>query len=319
MIAVQLASRRNIQSADEMEDRAITIRPSSTALMCIDSSDRYKSLEAQRIGGVSPYSFSITRNQALMNGFFRRVALTDIVFPWYVPNVNQKTCNLAYDSSIIGNGEITLGIAFYTPVQLAAAVQAALIADGVVGITVQYLDGKFYVDAGAGNTIAFIPVTFVPPAPREDQFQLFDMMGFSIVNQAPAQTQTSRVTRCRFTEYVDIVCPQLTYSQDLKDGSSDPSSRDMIARIYLETENDQPSPVWIAGIPTNASNTIPGTYPFTIYRQFATPKQINWDNIQPLGNLTFEVYDDKGQLLSGYVQQDDSYPDWRFSMLFSEN
>jgi hypothetical protein len=67
---------------------------------------------------------------------------------------------------------------------------------------------------------------------------------------------------------------------------------------------------------------IPGTYPFTIYRKFSMPKQIKWDNTQPLGNLIFEVYDDKGQILSshlGAVYPDSTMPDWRMTLLVSEN
>ena len=300
-------------------DTGVTVRPSSTALFCIDSADRYKSVVAQRIGTISPYKFNIQKNESLLNGFFTRIALTEIVFPWYVPNINFRTRQLFYNSSIVGNGDITLSTGFYTPTALAAAVQAALIADGVVGVTVTYTNGQFLVDAGVGNTIAFLPATGVPPGSKESQFQLFDLMGFSVANQAVSQFQTSEVTRCRYTEYIDIVCSQLTYNQELKDGSSDPITRDTIARVYLECENDQPNPVNIAGAATNVQDTIPGTYPFTIYRKFSMPKQILWNNTQPLGNLTFEVYDDKGDLLTGFASNDYIYPNWRMSLLVSEN
>lgn len=263
IISAQMASRLGSFRSPEDEDKGVTIRSPASSLFCIDSSDRYKSIEAERSGTVSPYNFTISKNESLLNGFFSRIGLTEIVFPFYIPNVNQKTNKLSYISSIIGNGEITLGTGFYTPSQLAAAVQAALIADGVVGITVQYVDGSFYVDAGVGNTISFFPNTFIPPGPRNTDFQLFDMMGFTVVNQAAARYQTSAVTRCRYTEYIDIVCSQLTYNQDLKDGSSDPIVRDMIARIYLEAENDQPIGVYTtlaAANPTTVPNTVPGTY-----------------------------------------------------------
>jgi len=332
LIAAQIMAQHGAKTADEVEDRAITIRPSATAVFAVDSADRYANINAIR-GGTSvtqiplssPYQFSISRNQSLLNGFFRRIALTEVVFPYYIPNVNLRTQDLFYDSSVSGaNRQITIGQAFYTPSQLAAAVQAALIADGATGVTVVYLDGKFVVDAGAGNTIAFEPGVDAPTLPSINNFQLFDMMGFSSINSTPARTQTSRVTRARYTEYLDIVCSQLTYNQDLKDSSTDPTFRDVMARVYLECENDQPIGIFTtlaASSETTAPNSVPGTYPVTLYRQFKNPKQIAWDPSQPIGNLVFEVYDSHGELLANLTSVGTQYqfPDWRMTLLISEN
>jgi hypothetical protein len=51
------------------------------------------------------------------------------------------------------------------------------------------------------------------------------------------------------------------------------------------------------------------------------PKQILWNNTQPLGNITFEVYDSRGALLSANSTSmpDFQCPDWRISLLVSEN
>jgi hypothetical protein len=319
VISAQMASRFASIRSPEEEEKGTTIRKPASALLTVDSGDRYASVTAARAGTTSPYQFSISKSENILTGFVKRIALTEIVFPWYVPNINFRTNELFYISSIVGNGSITIGTGFYTPVALATTVQAALIADGVVGVTVTYVNGQFVVDAGAGNTIAFIPAASVPPGSKEADFQLFDLMGFSASNQAPAQFQYSDVTRCRYTEYIDIVCSQLVYNQDLKDQSSAPITRDCLARIYLECENDQPLPVSVAGAPTDVDSTIPGCYPFTIYRQFKSPKEIKWNAAQPVGNLTFEVYDDNGQLLTGFGLQDYKFPDWRMTLLCSEN
>ena len=324
LIASQLASRMSARETAQAEDAVVTVRPSSTAIFAIDSNDRYKTVVDQRAGIISPYNFIISKNESLFNGFFKRIALTEIVFPYYIPNINDRTKELFYNSSIVGNGSIQLSIGFYTPAGLAAAVQAALIADGVLGVTVTYMpSGYFLIDAGAGNTIAFLPATSVPPGSNQNQFQLFDLMGFDVSNQLPAQIQTTNVTRCRYTEYVDIVCSQLTYNQDLKDGSSDTITRDILARIYLEGENDQPLPVLVTATPSNISttveNTVPGCYPITIYRQFKNPKFIKWNNSQPIGNLVFQVYDSHGDLLADLTSQAYKFPDWRMSLLVSEN
>jgi hypothetical protein len=39
-----------------------------------------------------------------------------------------------------------------------------------------------------------------------------------------------------------------------------------------------------------------GYRPFNYRRLYNPPKQIRWDNIQPVGNLTFQVYNDQGVL-----------------------
>jgi len=317
-------------------DQAVTVRPASTALFVIDSADRYNSVTASRGGTVSfptpltsPYDFTITRNQSLLNGFFTRLALTEVVFPYYVPNINGRTSTISVDSSEGGQFILDLNVqTFYTPAQLAAAFQAELIAEGAASATVTYRPtGDFYIDAGVGNTIAFSPTTSpgLDPPLLESSFQLFDLMGFGIpASTVPSQIQATRVTRCRYTEYIDIVCTQLTYNQELKDAATQPISRDVLARIYLECENDQPMPVNVAGTVTRVESTVPGTYPFTIYRQFQNPKQILWNKVQPVGSVRFEVYDDRGDPLdiategSAFVG-DAKYPDWRMTLLVTEN
>lgn len=317
-IGSQVLRSQGFSTAAEVRDEAITIRPSSTALFGVDSFDRYKTPTDSQFGLSSPYSFSITKNQNTFTGFFKRLAVTEIVFPYYIPNVNNRTNAM----KVIYNGgaEATLTIAngFYTPTALAAAIQAALIPLTGAGATCTYISpGRFQFDVGAGNDLILFPID-------TSAFGLFDLIGgiADWINPG-GQTLTGKITRCRYTEYLDIVCSQLTYNQDLKDATTTNGvSRDVLARIYLETENDQPVPVLVGASQTNTLNTIPGTYPFTIYRQFATPKQIKWNEAQPIGNLTFEVYDDRGVLLSGNgtgADGDFIFPDWRFSMLISEN
>jgi hypothetical protein len=316
---MQLTAKQGFKTADEVEDKATTVRPSSTSLFCIESSDRYNSVIAQQFGIISPYNFNIQKNESLLNGFFSRIGLTEIVFPYYIPNINNQTNTI----KMIYNGgpevTVTLTNGFYTPTALAAALQAALIIAGAgAGTTVIYNSlGQFVIDVQAGNDIILFDATNAPYG-----ISLFDLLGGTNDWINPGgQILTGRVTRCRFTEYVDIVCSQLTYNQDLKDGSSDPVVRDMIARVYIETENDQPIPVnVIAGTNTSVVNTVPGTYPFTIYRQFKTPKMIKWNKTQPIGNLRFEVYDCRGNLLTMAGAMDDWLaPDWRMTLLVSEN
>lgn len=318
------------------QDRAVTVRPSSTAILAIDSADRYPAEPFEFSTFTSPYDFQITRSQAILNGFFTRIALTEFVFPYYIPNINAYTNQLYYRINGGAVLSITLPKGFYTPDELASTVQTLLRAGGLpaldvtynppstVGVT--YAPSSFLIETNAVDTVQFVRgnTTSVPNSSTSlRRFQLFDLMK---LNDDDATDIFGGTTRCRYIEYVDVVCTQLTYNQELKDSSSDPTARDVLARIYLETENEQIAPVWNGTeviVPANVA--IPGTYPFTIYRQFKTPKQIMWTRTQPVGNLRFELFDNHGQPLDSGLYAGDIVtgnalmPDWRLTLLVSEN
>ena len=325
LIGVQLARRHMFADAAEVEDRAVTVRPSSTAVFAVDSADRYDSVLDSQFANTSPYDFSITRNQSLLNGFFKRIAVTEVVFPYNIPNVNKQTnvILISYDGG--ASQTLTLTEGFYSPPALAALLQAALIAATTnSGITVTYLStGQFQIDATSGHTLQL----FAPSSAGPNSFTLFDLLGGTDSWFGSAsRILTGKSTRARFTDFVDIVSPQLTYNQSLKDSSTDPIIRDVLCRVYIEDETSPVIPVYQTAAPVGpimsaSSVAIPGTYPFTIYRKFSAPKQILWDNTQPIGNITFQVYDSRGKLLSANSTNmpDVLCPDWRMTLLVSEN
>lgn len=332
LIGVQLASKHMFKTAAEVEDRAVTVRPSSTALFCVDSADRYASYNDRATGGTTPYSFPISKKESMLNGFFHRLALTEIVFPYWIPNINARTDTILYSDNGGALTALTItGLGFYSPALLASTLEGLLqIATGNPGFTVTYGNGVFTFATNNADTIQFARGNFGGLGARLGQFQLYDLLNLSgsgTNGLTPAVTSlVSGVTRCRYTEYIDIVSPQLTYNQDLKDGSSDPVVRDMLCRVYIEDETSPIIPVYKTVAPQGPIMTqdtaIPGTYPFTIYRKFSLPKQIQWNNTQPIGNLTFQVFDDKGELLSshlGAIYPDSTMPDWRMTLLVSEN
>ena len=76
---VQMARRHMFASAAEIKDEAVTVRPSSSANFPIDSADRYASYNARAAAPTGPYTFTIAKNESLLNGFFKRIALTEIL------------------------------------------------------------------------------------------------------------------------------------------------------------------------------------------------------------------------------------------------
>jgi hypothetical protein len=109
----------------------------------------------------------------------------------------------------------------------------------------------------------------------------------------------------------------LTNNQALKDTMSQEIARTVVCRLYAGDAN-------IPGNVSCSSSTFcpPGCAPFTIYRDYASPKQIAWLPNQPVGGfLQFQVYDDNGELLS----LSDSFSaganrvDWSITLLATEN
>lgn len=328
---------------------AQTIRPPSTSLLTIDSEDRFENYTQASAAAslppstlnATPYYYAIRKRESLMNGFFTRVGVTEICFPWSVPNINRKTrqIQITWSGTSAGTAIIELLDGFYTPHALAAAleteIQAIEPAPGVfplAAVVVAYgnLDTPTfgYNTNAAGLFIAFDPMDYGStdyPFPSTTK-QLFHVLGFSDLNSAPAVVSYSGFTFCQSTRYVDICCFQLTNNQALKDQTSQTVARDMLARVYL---GDGLIP---GNTPANASSPDfcpPGCAPYTIYRNYAAPKQIQWLPNQPIpGYLLFQVFDDAGASLTEILEPEQTsasaadqaaYLDWSMTMQVSEN
>ena len=319
-------------------DDVMTTRPASTSLLTIDSEDRFRDYNEERYItsddpttlNFSPYNFTISKPESMMNGFITRLAVSEIVFPYTIPNVNYYTDAIqvtSYDSSanVLQISIVQIDVGFYTPSELAAAVQAAVRtadATNLSTFTLSYNDTlQFDYAVTGGNLVSFEPLSMHPitnkPYPTTAK-QLFDMLGFDNDNEVPSASLYGNVTLAQYTRYLDIVCPQLTYNQPLKDTSSQVVVRDSLCRVYL----DQITGAFNTNIAqgTGATFTPTGCRPFMIYHNFTHPKQINWTPNQPVpGNLTFQVYDDSGELLDGANTEFSNTANWSMTLLVTEN
>lgn len=315
---------------------AVTQRPASTALLTIDSEDRYTDYVAARASPTTPYNFSIAKSESLMAGFMTRIGVSEVVFPWVIPNINVKTFEMNYSYQIgatpISLGTLSLQLGFYTPAELAAAIETYFSIEPTLGFVMNYSNAEgepyFSYYVGAGNSISFSPLPYnttaypFPPTTK----QLFDVLGFTTANTilgspTAAIPEIGSYTLAQSIRYVDIVCNQLTNSQAQKDQTSQTVARDMLCRIYVGGASGITSTV-------KANDPLfcpPGCTPTTLYRNFATPKQIQWIPNQNIpGFLQFQVYDDAGQLLdtslvTGSPFTSASNADWSMTMLVSEN
>lgn len=299
----------------------VTTRPSSTALLCIDSEDRYKDYLVSRANLTTPYSFSIQKNESIMNGFFTRIGVTEVVFPWVIPNINPKT-NRIFLRYQLGAGPIAVALitlvpGFYIPSALASAIQVAVravapAAGDLGSFTMTYGADNFpifqYNSNQVGTKVAFDPLPYnnfvvAPgfyPFPEVTK-QLYDVLGFttsqnSITPLPPGGIDfQGGLTYAQSTRYFDIVCTQLTANQPLKDTMTQAVARDVLCRIYVGDAIGVQSTV----VASSATFSPPGCAPTTIYRNFSHPKQIAWSPDCPIaGFLQFDVYDDTGAPLS---------------------
>jgi hypothetical protein len=332
----------------------VTIRQPSTALFTVDSEDRFKrpneaaaaALLPPTQTNVTPYDFTISKNESLMNGFFTRVGITEVNFPWAVPNINVKTnliivnwLNTVTDAS--GSYTVDFPEGFVRPAEIAANLQdiiQAAVSD-LSAATVTWTSGSsepyfVYATNAVGIQMSFSPMPYNSqyyPWPDTTR-QLFHLMGFTDLNKILGTAGKSGWTFCQFTRYVDIVCYQMTNNQALKDQTSQAVARDMLCRLYLGDANI-PGNITASflDLSANAMFCPPGCAPFTIYRDFASPKQIQWIPNQPIpGFLRFEVFDDTGAPLNEIVAKavaggapnplDDAaaYLDWSMTMQVSE-
>ena len=306
-----------------MASHATTVRPSSNALLLIDSEDRFKDYDEARAAtdyNASPYDFTITKNQSLMNGSFTRLAVTEVTFPWTIPNIKAKTnkIQLLYTDRTgeVQSAVVIIPVGFYTPAELATMLETKLNAAvvGLTGIGVSYaLDDRprFEFIPPTGTSIGFAPMPYniaayqYPPTTK----QLFDLLGLTAASTTVSATNFyGNTSFAQAIRYVDIVCPQLTYNQAVKDTMSQPISRDSLCRIYLGDLGN-------SGDFTTVGFSPPGCAPGVIHRQFNPAKYIQWDPAQPVpGFLQFQVVDDAGAVL------DAAYgADWSLTMQASEN
>lgn len=346
-MAVQMARRGGPAGPiDDGLDRAVTIRPSSTANFFVDSLDKATGTSSD---------FVINKNQALFNGFFNRIAVNEVVMDWGLPNVAQWWGNNFLTVSVDDgnpNGTdytITIPDGFYSAVDLMRTVCALL--NAAPGQT-----ATFTVDAvttsttqvGIASTQPFLvvweqsasaPTVPAGTAPYYDpnnalarglfsSSQLYTgTLPVAVTNPLFSLTKVVLAPLILGTRYVDFISPQLTYNQQLKDNTTAPFPKDVIYRWYFAW--DTQSGVNSVGSPTSPPAPTTATlFPYYVYQGYAPfnqrrilpyPKQILWDNSQPIGQVQFQVYDDRGRLLDTSQFTPSANFQFQMSMLLSEN
>lgn len=324
-------------------ERGVNIRNPSSSVFCINSRDRYNNNVDNSLTSTSPYNCTLRSDQNFLTGYFERIALTEIVFPWAFYTFNNFN-NVMYIRVGAGAGtvyQIVIPPGWYVPtcppgstvstvtgeITTGAFATGQFALDTVFQITVRALagnplpaftcvarkvDGFFTASSNSAEVFLFQtwtsnPAGFANAPISPNATTVFEMINWHN-NGIAAVTKISGTPSMLWTKYVDIVCSQITQNQDVKDGSTQKAgNRDILARVYLQDD-------------ATTTNISLGGSPFVVYRQYTYPKQIKFDPIMPIqGYLSFQIYNDAGDILqTDTAIATGDMPDWQITLLVSE-
>lgn len=336
-------SRHNFDyvSTDPQDVKTFVSRTEATQVLVLDSRNRNFNSQTRSSNNsvnIQPWNnFRLQRPQALMQSYATRVAVTEVRFPWYIPNISALN-NILYITNGAGDSvKITLPPGYYTPAQIVTAVNQQIAASTLSGIaTLSYDDntstytftqgpdpwGLFFTDPDVSNSINHPLYESSANLCKTLGFTFFQSNG-SNIGEGGYFSFTGNSTESLYTHYVDIVSEKLNYYSDQKDGSSDPAtSQALLCRLYLADEISM------------AQNEGSFFQPFLIHRQFKTPKTVMWNKDAVVDWLDIAVYDEYGQLIplpqlyqfdnSGETpvfrtSETGSYPNFQITLLATEN
>jgi hypothetical protein len=319
--------------------QTISNSPASSFLV-IDSADRSTATSTQ--GGqplaipiTQPFNnFKLQKPQALLQGGFKSLKLTEVRFPYamwnVITDVNDSFWATVDISGINTTAKITAtGNFFYDGKALATEVAARLNSalSGAVW-TVTYIQGGMVIAAtGAGvNGFKLYPINpaniGVQPI---DSRSLLDVLGFDPVTFWNSltfgfPTLASNWAPLTYTSYIDFVSNNLTKYQEVSDSSSKTNSTGaVILRLFL---NDETSTVPIkvydaSGVVVSSDFGNAGSFPFVIHRQFVCPKVFKWNIGASIDAIDLQLFDDKGlPFASDYINA--SLPNFQITFLATE-
>jgi len=311
------------------DEDVVTMRKPTCGFFMLDSADRNLSGAAAALDAdVQPWNrFSIAKPQPLLDGFAKNLAVTEIFFPWCIPNINPRNNQLYIEFVTGGIKTVTIPTGFYTGSTLATAVAAGINALTGVGGVSPYVTVTWNAAARTFNiaptpsnpfTLWASPVNSVDYTTWTQTPSLLKTMGFN-----PAQLSTNiqlpsgvtgSPTFIRYTNFVDIVSSRLHYDNEIKDGdSSQRTIRDVLTRVYCASD-----------VSTYNVDEV-GTAPFLIHRQFVTPKYIRLNPKQFFNAIDISVLDQYGDLVYTPPSRSvmpaiatQTYPDFVLTMVSSE-
>ena len=254
-------------------EKGQTIREPSVANLMIDSADRTPS-------GLGAGSFTIQKRQALQNGFFTRIGVTEIVLEWACPNIASVFNNHQFQVDVSGvTLTATLEDGMYNVSQALNRIVTLLTAAGAFTFAIVSNKGQVSINCtvtagGAQQNYNIVTLNLSVNLGLNS-----GVLGNNFVVGAGAKGAVD----LRYFRYLDFVSDDLTYLQDVKDGSTNKFERNTLCRFYMCYDN--PCQNDALGFPI-----LFGYQATSLRRIFSPAKQIKWEPNLIIGNLSFKVF-----------------------------
>jgi len=257
-----------------------------------------------------PYcnNFTISSPGALIYGYIKKIIVSQIQLQYNIPTICQgRNDRLVFESAGAILGEITIPFGFYTPDELAAAIEGLTSAPSVLApldLTVTYnlLDG-FTFTSGTPTNFSFPSPEFLlangyTQTQIETVLKTYRTIGMNFENaeQTATPTQISyEYPNFLYTPYIDIYSDVLTNYQNIKDNNTSIAKpKGLIARILLSG----------VGNPQFTTETSAlGCTPFVMTADLNSPKVIRWSPDVAVPSIDFQLIDCYGDFIPGDVER----------------
>jgi len=339
-------------STQQQSLETIIQRKPASQYLVLDSKNRFYSATPNQAIDQPWNNFRLQKAESLMQSYATRLTVSEIRFPWFIPNVSTLNNKLYIIGKATNDNPIVhtleLESQFYSPQELIDEINRQILLldleneptfratqTGQTEITVQSPSLQFPI------YISWIPITdlnasynsnslkykyYTTPSLARTLGFTFEQATYNINN--PIRNQiVGNPTEYLYTKYCDLVSNKLNQYTTNLDGSSDITSNRLLVRIYLSDET------------STFENYGNSKYaPFLIHRQFKNPKEVMWNKESVVDWLDISVRDEYGNLVelpiidiadqnpdeedpeSSYLENiSGSYPDFQLTLLASEN
>jgi hypothetical protein len=268
-------------------EKGVPIRQPSTANLMVDSQNRATIDLSGNVEYGTPANFFINKRQSILNGYFTRIGVTEVVLEWFQPNINDSG-NAGFEGNVFaitdasGTHAITIPVGFYNVYTLLQAMAFEMSAES----------GKVYIASGgngqaridlSGGTYEFLNSGTPSSIPERLGFNTDVQAASHEVGENPFNLDGVGYTPdLRIYRYIDFVSNSLTYNQELKDATTADSIDNILCRWYFAEDNQSYTDQY--GFPI-----LQGYEAFVRRRLFSPPKQIKWSPQQPIGQIQFQV------------------------------
>ena len=283
-------------------EKGNTIRFPSTANLLIDSVDRTTNIKDD---AGSAGNFTISLNNSIMNGFFTRIAVSEVVLDWCVDNIAQEFSSNSITVVVDGIGALTVTIpdGQYTAAECMDAVILALNASPGLANTVFSL----------GTSVTGVKTLICKVSGDETDFEIGNSnlaVFLNLETNVEANNYPMKCPKLLPYTYLDFVSNSLTYNQALKDATTNTVFTNVLYRWNFAW--DQETAVDAYGYPIYQ-----GYRSFIARRALPFPKQIRWEPNQPIGQINFQVIGSDGVIVDPQKTNNGEF-EWSMTCLVSE-